>query len=120
VKAPRDYSWGSIKEWTLSWASRAENYSSRKLTFDKDKLLALAGLAPKVQKETKHTYLAGLWLETLAWYLLWSATTTVYQHEKPRQRKALLDLAPPWSWASVDSIVVIPELWEDCLITDIT
>lgn len=35
---PRDYSWGSIKDEILSWASRAENYSSRKLTKDKDKL----------------------------------------------------------------------------------
>jgi hypothetical protein len=90
------------------------------LTVEKDKLPALAGLAQKVQKETKQTYVAGLWFETLAWDLLWNARDMMYPYAKPRQGKALLDLAPSWSWASVGSTIEMPVLQEDYPITDIT
>jgi hypothetical protein len=89
------------------------------LTFGKDKLPALAGLAQKVQKETKHAYVAGLWFETLAWDLLWSARDTVW-YQKLRQSKALLGSAPSWSWASVDGTVELPKPQKDHPIIDMT
>ncbi|PMD43657.1 HET-domain-containing protein, partial [Hyaloscypha variabilis F] len=99
------YHFGSnVKTW-LDWAPIVQEYSSRTLTYPGDKLPALAGLAEKVHEETKNTYIAGLWLETLAWDLLWTTAAVVYQYQKPKYSNGPLDLEPSWSWAAVDSPV---------------
>ena len=43
------------------WRQIVENYSDLNLTLEKDKLLALSGLAQRVQELRKDKYLAGLW-----------------------------------------------------------
>jgi hypothetical protein len=96
-----------MKTW-LDWASIVHDYSSRSLTYPGDKLPAVARLAEKVNEETNNTYIAGLWLETLAWDLLWQTTAVAYQYQKPKYSNGPLDLAPSWSWAAVDSPVRMP------------
>ena len=71
------------------WSALVGNYSSRNLTFGKDKLPALAGLAQKIHEDTKYTYVTGLWLETLLWGLPWSEKALWFQYQKPKQPKAL-------------------------------
>ncbi len=79
-----------------------QQYSTRDLTLESDRLPALAGLAKHIYEFTGARYLAGLWMEDLPLGLLWHRTKT---------RKGLLDspslfqtsggsAAPSWSWAS--------------------
>ncbi len=79
-------------------------YSSRSLSYESDRLPALAGVAKRVFECTGSKYLAGLWMEDLHVALLWVA-------KGPGTRQSLaerLDLlrasrgssAPSWSWVS--------------------
>ena len=47
-----------------SWARIVKLYSSSHLTYPKDKLLALSGIAERVQRHIGGEYLAGLWKDT--------------------------------------------------------
>lgn len=74
-------------------------YTAAALTFEKDRLVAFAGIAEVVQRRTGMTYLAGLWKEFLPMDLLW------YTVDEPAPGQKHLDplpwKAPTWSWASV-------------------
>ena len=73
------------------------DYSRRKLSYRRDKLIAVAGLAKAVQRKTSSRYVAGIWepsvLEGLAWQRLGPGG-------KPAEYEA-----PTWSWASQESAV---------------
>ncbi|CRK14558.1 hypothetical protein BN1723_010390 [Verticillium longisporum] len=87
------------KEKLLSrWAEMVGEYTKRELTFPKDRLPALSGIAAEMADALGMKYCAGLWKETLPLGLLWErqATTGVSPYmTKPR-------LAPSWSWATLD------------------
>jgi hypothetical protein len=72
--------------------------TSGNLTFSKDKLPALQGIAKRVQSERRCAYYAGLWEDTtcldLAWYH-WNPTTSPIEYR-----------APSWSWASTEGPVL--------------
>ena len=76
------------------WYSMMEDYSSRELTFEKDKLPALAGIVGAFKKGVDDTPLLGLWLGDLLRGLLWRA-------EKPTERVRRPGVVPSWSWTSV-------------------
>ena len=84
-------------EWL--WPQIVQLYSAANLTFGKDKLPALSGIARLGYNETSDQYLAGLWRgqieEQLCWRH-WGSKSTV---KRPPWR------APTWSWASVDGRV---------------
>lgn len=84
-------------EWL--WPLIVQLYSAANLTFGKDKLPALSGIARFAYNETGDQYLAGLWRgrveEQLCWYRCRSKSTL----KRPPWR------APTWSWASVDGRV---------------
>lgn len=95
-----------------AWFDLVTEYSLGKLTYSKDKLVALSGVAKcycdafsLVYNEGKrdHTYhyLAGLWRQRMEQQLLWY----VVSHRKPRNPTLR---APSWSWASVDGLVLLP------------
>jgi len=74
-------------------------YTAAALTYEKDRLVALAGIADVIQKRTGMTYIAGLWKELLPMDLMWQnmdALVTGQKHLEPMPWKA-----PTWSWASV-------------------
>jgi len=78
-----------------SWGSIVSHYTSKKLTYGKDKLPALAGVARKYQEVMgfgEGEYVAGLWRKGLEEQLLWRAD----REGRPSFR------APSWSWANVD------------------
>jgi hypothetical protein len=82
-----------------SWRSIVCHYTSKKLTYGKDKLPALAGVARKYQEVMgpgEGEYIAGLWRKGLEEQLLWSANQEAW---RPSFR------APSWSWANVDCCV---------------
>ncbi|KAJ7809291.1 HET-domain-containing protein [Mycena olivaceomarginata] len=82
-----------------AWMDALRNYTRRALTHQRDKLVALGGVAEQFQRLwDSGRYLAGLWEETLTHDLLWFADP-----ESPLLPRCSQYLAPTWSWASVDS-----------------
>jgi hypothetical protein len=96
-----------------SWYGLVQEYTERGLSYDVDKLPALAGLANAYQRQHGGQYVAGLWSQDLVYGLLWYAKTDL-----PLRRPAGYR-APSWSWASTDGPVHfftinagrIPENW---------
>jgi hypothetical protein len=91
------------------WAAIVQAYSSSELTFpEKDKIIAIAGLANQLQDLWKDEYCAGLWRKRLELQLCWLAL-------HPNQKAAPDVLrAPSWSWLSFDGPVYCsqPQLYE--------
>ncbi|KAJ8059284.1 hypothetical protein OCU04_012249 [Sclerotinia nivalis] len=78
----------SIKNWT----NIINHYSRRHLTYEKDRLVALAGIAETIWYQTKDEYCAGIWcgnLRELCWY-------SYISHGRFLPKRA-----PTWSWASI-------------------
>lgn len=82
-----------------TWQRVVESYSRRRLTFAKDKLPAIAGLANAVQRVVGCEYLAGLWRDNMLNGLLWQRSGSGTVHDE--QEKGVY-YAPSWSWASVN------------------
>ena len=78
------------------WTTLVREYSSLSLTFDKDQLPALSGLASEFRKrqDKMKTYIAGLWKEYFHFWLGWEAVNG----QLPVNG---IYIAPSWSWASV-------------------
>lgn len=81
-----------------NWAAVVDGYTSRVLTYDKDRLPAIAGVATAMHPFPPEDYYFGLWSKQLKWGLLWTAATGAVsrRHSPP-------EYAPTWSWASVIS-----------------
>jgi hypothetical protein len=78
------------------WGNIIMAYSSRSLTYQKDGLIALAGIAENIQRQTNDNYYAGMWLDDLVWQLCWERAGST------PGRRLLPPRAPTWSWASID------------------
>ncbi|KAH6663653.1 heterokaryon incompatibility protein-domain-containing protein [Halenospora varia] len=82
------------------WPKVVQLYSTCKLTFAKDKLVAVSGLARIIHSQTGDGYFAGLWRENLENQLCWKVRMP---------SPAPVDVrAPSWSWANVDGTVTLP------------
>ena len=102
------WSYGGItspwEEFWFSWRSIVQDYTSRSLTFEKDKLAAIAGVASVIHSKTSKTpglYVAGMW--NLRFSIEYELCWRVYGRadgqgpfRPPKYR------APTWSWASVE------------------
>lgn len=78
-----------------SWAEIVSQYNKTELTFTKDRLPALAGVARRYGKQHGKTYLAGVWKEDLPGALVWVVGAG------DAQPRPLQHVAPTWSWASL-------------------
>jgi hypothetical protein len=83
-----------------------EKFCSSKLTFPCDKLIAISGLARKIQSEMNDQYIAGLWWNQLPAQLTWTGEHTI---------KSLQYHAPSWSWASLEGKISVLHLQADIL-----
>ena len=85
----------------LCWRTIVLDYTSRSLTFEKDKLAAISGLASVFQSKIKTQYIAGMW--NRRWYieyeLCWGVKNQVNGQPPYRPKEYR---APTWSWASVE------------------
>ena len=80
----------------LLWYRTVEEYSRLQLTFELDKMPALAGLAQRVGSlRPGDRYIAGMWEKSLALDMLWRTGTL-----SGPGRSAVAD-CPSWSWARV-------------------
>ncbi|PMD24441.1 heterokaryon incompatibility [Hyaloscypha hepaticicola] len=83
----------------ILWTQIVEDYCRRSLTFSRDKLIAIAGIAERYQAKVKDRYIAGLWDYNLLGWLMW---------ERGRPGSGIHGFghrfeeyqAPSWSWAS--------------------
>ena len=83
------------------WPEIVTAYTRGKLTRADDKLVAISGLAKRLQSMTGDEYLAGLWRSSLPYELTWQVDSSL---NEPRVRPTFFR-APTWSWASVDTPV---------------
>ncbi|EAA26535.1 hypothetical protein NCU03484 [Neurospora crassa OR74A] len=75
------------------WLKICEDYSSRSLTKETDKLIALSGIARSFQEHFPNDkYMAGMWSSHLPLALLWKQCDLV------RDRDTTEYIAPSWSW----------------------
>ena len=78
----------------FAWMRIAEMYSRLSLTFSKDRIVALSGIAKQAsQRGRAGRYLAGVWEQDLAHQLCWEVYSN---HKKPAEY-----VAPSWSWLSI-------------------
>jgi hypothetical protein len=82
-----------------SWRHIVMLYSDANLTYSKDKLPALSGIARKTYSESNDQYLAGMWKKDIETQLCWKPDAPGV---RPPWR------APSWSWTSVDGRVMYP------------
>ena len=77
-------------------------YSKRLLTYQYDKLPALAGIASKIGALTGSEYIAGLWKKNLFKDMLWER----HLFEGVKWEATSVWRAPSFSWASVQGNVL--------------
>lgn len=76
------------------WKNIVEKYSSRALTLQTDRLIALDGLREEIAKKRGNdTYYLGLWRNGMPDHLLWYCT-------QPGERSKCPLSLPTWTWAS--------------------
>ncbi|KAL2066061.1 hypothetical protein VTL71DRAFT_2132 [Oculimacula yallundae] len=81
------------------WNQLVMAYTKGNLTQERDKMIAISGLADIFQGKADDEYLAGLWRRALPYQLLWFV-------ENPNLSTRPKDYrAPSWSWASVNGAV---------------
>lgn len=85
------------------WLTVVEIFSRCSLSFSKDKLVAISGMAKSLSQEMNCDYLAGLWRKDLEHQILWKVEVVRPAPKKDGTR------GPSWSWASVDGAIKIPE-----------
>lgn len=97
-------------EWSLSeqWHQVVAAFTKRSLTFQKDRLPAIAAMAKQMQNfGFRGRYLAGLWENTLPLDLLWYIPS--HEHAGTCQRlDTTTHRVPTWSWAYVQEAVTWP------------
>lgn len=85
--------------WRL-WNATVEAYAYRKITYQKDKFWALAGVSDPFTQQMG-SFHAGLWSKYAAFGLLWER----YRTSMPRYERNLS--IPSWSWASINKNYII-------------
>ncbi|RTE74087.1 hypothetical protein BHE90_011483 [Fusarium euwallaceae] len=88
------------------WRQVVERFSGLSITYNTDRLPALAGLAKAIQEETNDVYTAGHWKETLLPSLLW------FRLQTDASDPARLADAPSWAWSSTSSQIKFTSLDE--------
>lgn len=87
------------------WRQIVELYSAANLTYGKDKLPALSGIAKSEFDGNGDQYLAGIWRRDIEKQLCWNRVGCKAL-ERPFWR------APSWSWASIDGGVALHDLYD--------
>ncbi|EFQ36147.1 heterokaryon incompatibility protein [Colletotrichum graminicola M1.001] len=88
------------------WQAVVSEFSTRKLSYELDKLPALSGLASVVQKKTGSSYVAGLWKDNFVRDLNWySPARTLDKLEDAKAKATGAYCAPTFSWASANGLI---------------
>jgi hypothetical protein len=79
------------------WSAIVSDYSGKDVTFRKDKLVALSGVARQFATKFETTYLAGMWKENLVVQLTWFTTEP--------SATDIQDSMPSWTWLAISTHV---------------
>jgi hypothetical protein len=100
---------------THKWMYLVHDFKMLSLTYDKDLLPAMAGIAKAFARHHGGTYLAGLWQEDLPTQIMWApGVLNGDLHPRPVNR-----IVPTWSWASVLNPVFWNREKRDCNLLEI-
>lgn len=95
----------SPPNWQLKWVLLVNEFTTRNLSYPKDRLPALAGLAAAFQKHIQGRYCSGVWESDLKaqimWHSTWYALPGIATSPTSPMQIQATDYAPSWSWASV-------------------
>ncbi|KAH8588557.1 heterokaryon incompatibility protein-domain-containing protein [Bisporella sp. PMI_857] len=95
-----------------AWPRIVEHYTQGQLSFQKDKFVAISGVARQFAAKSENEYIAGLWktmLErALCWMVVRSWDNEIVKEVEEKERKVCI--APGWSWAST-SCPIRYNLW---------
>ena len=86
------------------WYNIVETYSMCNMTKAEDKLIALSGIAKSIAEQINDEYVAGMWRRTLVQDLCWR---TQHRNIEGRATRSAVYRAPSFSWASMDSYMII-------------
>ncbi|KAI1436433.1 HET-domain-containing protein [Xylaria sp. CBS 124048] len=98
---------GSAQELRRLWTDVVYSYSLKSITFDTDRLPALAGIAHRFSGKGMGRYVNGLWEPTLVADLFWETTWVVMDEYQMLGRRSGDSSMPSWSWASVSAPIDI-------------
>lgn len=94
---------------TADWYKVVEDYTKCSLTYERDRLPALAGLVKSTYlrfgDRNTATYCAGLWSDTVYIGLLWSARNTTLEPLSDDDS----DVPPSWSWGHWKGAIQYPK-----------
>ncbi|OTA56625.1 HET-domain-containing protein [Hypoxylon sp. EC38] len=91
----------SLKDLRRLWKDIVEAYLLKGLTYDTDRLPALAGIAQLFSKRGLGRYVNGLWEPTLVSDLLWCLNWSFAENYGIIAKRSTDNMMPSWSWASV-------------------
>lgn len=92
-----EYTLGSDDIASFWYSGAVQEYTRRKLSFAKDKLVAISALAKATYLNRQQDYIAGIWRDSMILGLQWI--------RKGEGCKSKTYDCPSWSWASQDSEV---------------
>ncbi|KAJ0329843.1 hypothetical protein COL5a_003668 [Colletotrichum fioriniae] len=93
------FNWGHCSKTPSPWGALVDIYTSRNLSFNTDRALAMSGVAERFAVLTGDEYAAGLWKRSIRDELLWRV-----EQDERRNRPAVYQ-GPSWSWFAVNSSV---------------
>lgn len=104
LQQPTDLIWWRYPELKRAWVDFMSDYSASRLTYDTDRLVAMAGIVDRFVEGLQDDFLGGLWRKRLVSQLLWRRANT-----RAYGRRAREYIAPSWSWVSLfDTPVYYP------------
>lgn len=102
------------------WSKIITAYSAALLTYSQDKLIALAGIAKRMQSSVNADYIAGLWNIHLASQLTWTVKGDCpSQCDGSPAKRPEKWRAPPFSWMSVDGVINPPNPRSNGLLAEV-
>ena len=91
------------------WQEIVEQYSGCDLTYEKDRLVALSGLAKRQHETLDDIYLAGMWGQKIEDQLCWYIERGLYPRSLPPNEAHI----PSWSWACGKGQIKFASPWND-------
>jgi hypothetical protein len=91
------------------WVRMVQEYTSRNMTYQSDKLPALSGVIGALQRLTGDTCYAGIWKSWFLKGLLWRVQipeTDIYVFVPKQPRRLDFWRAPSWSFAALEGVAV--------------
>jgi hypothetical protein len=89
------------------WKRLAEKYSSRRFTYESDRLPALAGITKCFESLCRDEPFLGIWRNHIVEGLLWSSDITRFRSESAETSKL-----PSWSWLSCSNSIQFDAFWQ--------